>query len=102
MTEAAHIQPTRDTLSEVRRWVDAVDHLASIKSQLNSAECEVTNATNELGRFITPKDAKVGEVFNIWIGDGLLQVTKTRADGNGDYTVSWRTRPSGKSLMRIR
>lgn len=93
MTEVAKLQPTRDTEYHIKQWVDMAQRAESLKRQHSTAVHDLLDVTNELGRFLSPKDAKIGETFNIWYGDGLLAITKTDDNGSGSYTVAWRTRP---------
>lgn len=83
--------PSQDTLKLLRRWTSANRGLAEAKHQLNSAECELLNSESELAKFLLPEDACKGESFHIWIGDGLLSVTR---DGDNRHQVEWRKEPS--------
>lgn len=76
-----------DTRRVVERWGNAVDALANLKRQISSAECELSNAANDLGKFLAPDDAVDGEIFNIWYGSKILCVQKI---GQHDYKISWR------------
>lgn len=93
MTEQ-HIQPVKQTRDYIDRWQSAVDHLKSLGQQVTSAQCELANATSDLGRHMAPKDAKKDEAFNIWFSDGLLEVTMSAEVGNGTFDVRWRQRPT--------
>lgn len=81
-------QPTIDTASQIKTWVDAKTSVEELKRRLSSAETDLMNATNNLGKFLCPPDAKVGEKFRIWYGDGLLVVEKH--DAANIYRISWR------------
>lgn len=79
--------------AHIDRWRAALSSLESAKSGLNRAECEVANATNALGKWLLPDDAKHGEQFCVWHGDSLIAATKV---GDHDYAVTVRSR--GRSL----
>lgn len=82
---------TREGDSLVRSWKHAQDRLARAKQEVNSAECELSNATNALGKWLMPTDAKDGETFAIWYVDSLVQVEKVK-NGMHDFRLSLRAR----------
>lgn len=83
--------PTPSTMDLVNRWTAADTRVVQLNSQLHSAECERDNAVISLGKWLTPEDAKPGEVFNVWIESRLLcvQVSPT---GRNNFQLSWRKR----------
>lgn len=91
---------TQKTREKVERWVRAVKAVKQLKSQLNSAECEEANSQNDLGKWLCDADAKPGEVFNIWIGSGVLQAIPSSSNSN-DFKVSWRREPDGKDREQM-
>lgn len=82
---------TKQVEEKVKRWIEAVNHEKQCRSYLNSAETEILNSIEELGRLLSPKDAKPGEVFNIWYSNGLLRVEILAGH---KYDISWRQEPS--------
>lgn len=86
--------------NKIERWQRAVQRLDSAKRDVNSAECELENAMNDLGRWILPEDADVGEKIAIWFGDSLIQCEKTDHSGIGTYRLTIRTRGQRPSLRR--
>lgn len=84
---------TAETNQAVRRFCAAHRAIERTRDTLNRDETELLNAINALGKWITPADAKPGEMFNIWYGDGLLAV---KFVGEGTYEIGWRTPPSAK------
>lgn len=56
----------------VDRWQKAKISLKRAESSVSSAQCEVTNATNALSKFLLPKDATRGEKYCVWFGDSLI------------------------------
>ena len=87
------MEPTSEGKNHIDRWLAAQEQLRRCKSSLNSAECEVSNSTTELGKWMMPNDAKDGENFYVWYGDSIFQVVKKP---NGDFEITVRTR--GKAL----
>lgn len=63
---------------------------------MNAAEVEVANAGNDLGKWLVPEDATIGEDFNVWVGDGILSAKRNQSPGASmnDYLVKWRKAPS--------
>lgn len=94
MSENEFVSLTCDGLQKLKRWMLAVQEVKHIEQQHLNARSEKTNATNEFGKWALPDDAKVDEVFNFWIGDGILSV-KTISTSE-DYEIFWRKKPTGK------
>jgi hypothetical protein len=86
------------TYQKIKRWADAEATLIRHKKQVSASEVELTNANNDLGKFLMPDDAKDGEVFSIWYGDSLITVQK---DGGPrlDYKITVRQR--GKAIAEL-
>ena len=89
---------TREGNHKVRRFTAAAKTIERIKRDLTSAETEMTNATNDLGEWLVPDDAKIGEVFHVWFADGIIQAELV---GAHDFKVSWRKRPSLKTITDL-
>lgn len=92
---------SNQSLDLIKRWTHAKQAVQDAKHHLNSAECELANATNEAGAFFVPNDAKPDEAFNLWVGDGLLKIAKVSTT-MPTYIISWRTEPSLKSKENLR
>lgn len=71
---------TREGREHIERWQRAVTKLADAKSAVNRAECELSNSTNALGKWLAPDDAKEGEKFCVWHGDSLMQAEDSAAE----------------------
>jgi hypothetical protein len=84
---------TAKTNELVKDWIYASERLRRAKAEVNSAECELMNKANELGRWLCPTDAKQNEPFNIWFGDGVLSASYV---GMSNYSVLWRKEPGDK------
>ncbi len=84
---------THEGKAHIERWQRAVTQLADAKSAVNRADCELSNSTNALGKWLTPDDAKEGEKFCVWYGDSLIAA---ESKGNHSYAVTMRKR--GRSL----
>jgi CheY-like chemotaxis protein len=48
--------------------------LRQAKSEQNSAECELSNAENEIAKWLLPKNATKGETFLLAVGSKFLRV----------------------------
>lgn len=64
----------------VNRWTSARASVGDAKAIVNSAETEMLNATNDLGKLLDPGDMKIGETICFWVPvkgrRRLLAVTK--------------------------
>ena len=79
----------------INSWLNAIEGEKQAKRGLNKAECDVANTRMALGKWLMPDDAKEGEVFSVWHGDSLIEVTVPPPD----CTPSLRIRTRGKSLL---
>ncbi len=95
-TTASDFGVTGEVHNLIRRWEGSRRRLDQAKAQVNAAECESANAKNALGKLLLPKDAKPGEVFNLWYGDSLLSAS---VDEHSNYSVS--VRQMGKSIREM-
>ncbi len=85
---------TEKTRGLVQRWINAKTNLKRIDREQSSAQCELSNAVNELGKWLVPNDLKQGtEPFNIWFGSGIIQANRTEAN---NYEIKWRKEPDSK------
>lgn len=80
-------EANREGEQHIKRWELAVRNLKRLKEQVNSAECELLNATNDLGNWLLPSDASYGEQFCVWYGSEIIVATCNR---DGEYTVKKR------------
>lgn len=62
----------------IENWRKANGEVRQKKEALNSATIRAQEAMSKMGKFLCPKDAKVGERFAIWYGSFLITVTKTK------------------------
>lgn len=92
MAEKEQVSKTAETL--IREWNNMVKHKVQLETQLANAEIGLDNVKNQLGEYLTPKDAKDKEEFFIWFGNGMLKVKVIDKRFN-EYEISWRTYPSG-------
>jgi hypothetical protein len=79
----------------IKAYQSAVERKRVAERELNSASCAKTNATNDLARWIMPKDAKPGEKFSIWDQDMhgnecLFEVTAPQGDGYANVAMRYR------------
>ncbi len=90
---------TGKTNELIQRWARAKNRVATLRREISGAECEESNARNELGAWLVPKDQPECENFNIWFGSGVIQAKKLK-NGN-DYDVIWRKEPDGKQKAEL-
>lgn len=83
----------------IERWEQAKKSLERAKSAVNSAECELANATNDLAKWMLPEDAKPGEKIGVWHLDSLIQVEASK-DGMHDAVITIRKRGRDYALYR--
>jgi len=69
-----------DGKREIDRYLAAERAVMSAKRALNSAECEMTNATNALGKWLTPVNAEDGEKFCVWHAGHLIEAVRLDAN----------------------
>jgi hypothetical protein len=91
-TDKHDLQPTQETHNLIRNWAGSVQRYENLTRQLDQTNKDVTLTAAALGAHMIPKDAKEGETFHIWYGDGLLGVTY-HPGRTAQYTVFWRKRP---------
>ncbi len=84
-------EPVFEGKQRIERWQVAQESLRRAIDAVNRADCELLNATNDLGEWMCPSDAQTEEVFCIWWGDSLIQVKKT-----GQNSYECKTRLRGK------
>lgn len=68
-------EPTRRGMM-IDSWQRAIERVRSAERELLRAECALTNARNELGKWMMPDDAKEGEKIGVWHGASLICVEK--------------------------
>jgi len=84
---------------KVRRWEQALAALNAAKNEVNRADCELRNATNDLGKWLDPGDLAEGESVGVYVRDSndqevLLSCKKTHR-GRTDYEITKRKRVKG-------
>lgn len=76
---------------KIQTWECLKKQYQMLKFQLEENKKEMNKITTDLGSFLTPDDAKLNETFNVWYGNGLLQV---EVIDYWKYELSWRKRPT--------
>ncbi len=74
-------QVTKEGNTKIERHTQAIVNLRRAESNVVSAETELANATNDLGKWMMPNDALVGETIGVWKGDTISLVTKLVDNG---------------------
>lgn len=72
----------------INKWTMAQVQVIEDKRLLNRDECALTNAIVELGDWLTPKDAMLGEKFCVWV-DGRIMLSVTKGY-KGEYLIEYR------------
>lgn len=75
------------TAKLIREWETAQDRVARLKQELNSADCDLRNATTALAKWLTPDDGRDDEKFSIWQGGRLLSVMYNKTKGEATVWV---------------
>ena len=88
---------TRETAEKVKRWMAAGKRLANAQREKNLAETELSNAMNDLGKFLIPAPSEENEAFNIWFGSGIIQARKIGTS----YSIVWRKEMSAAERMEL-
>lgn len=83
---------------KIKRWLGAQRESDDLNRRARRASCDLANSEIDLGKWLTPDDAKPGEVFCVWFGDSLIQATVGQS-GRSDIKVTVRKR--GESLTKL-
>ena len=83
---------------KIQRWYRAAEQLVELDRQKNKACCEMSNAEQDLGKWLTPEDAKPGETFCVWFGDSLIQAV---VGEQGRSSITVKVRKLGTSLVTL-
>ena len=76
----------------IQRWANSTERVDAAGREARSADTQLCNETDALGRLLSPSDSKKGDVFSIWHGSQLLQVTVEDLSGNGTYKIEYRAK----------
>jgi hypothetical protein len=83
----------------MQNWIRARKGRERAEAIMAQAQDEEAKAVNEMGAWLCPADAKIGEPFHVWIGSGILQVFLLGDVDSGNYKVQWRKEPDGKDRL---
>lgn len=90
---------TQKTAALVEEWIRAKKAAARVQQFADQAEDQLKSAIAGLCAWLAPADAKVGETFNLWHGNGILAaMLEHKGAISKYYQVSWRKEPTGKQL----
>ena len=88
---------TKKTWDFLDAWEKAEKMVTARRDQLREAETARDAAAQELGKWLSPEDAKSGEVFHVWVGDGILAIHWGELMVGKGFKVNWRKqRTTGK------
>jgi len=85
----------KNTMNDmIDEWERRMKALKEAEEDVRRCDTSLKNATNNLGKRITPGDAEPGECFNVWYKGKLLSVEKVDHTKSRhlmeDYTIRWR------------
>lgn len=94
------LEPNNTGLDLVRKFHAAGERLRMARASENNARVDLSNAETVLVRWLVPKDAKIGEVYCLAVGDGFMDVHVVQSDARSvessersnekRYVVGWR------------
>jgi hypothetical protein len=94
------MRTTVDGIELIRAFDAAQRRVKSAEDQAYRAQSALTEAKCALGEWLVPKDATIGDVFCLAVGDAFLEVRvidrRAFQEGGGevslglDYVVGWR------------
>ena len=87
--EEQDLRPTRKTGDLVGDWERAALAKVDAESRLRLAKEKLGEAERNLGDFLTPPNAFVGESFQIWVGARLLVITSS-TNNRSAFEIRWR------------
>lgn len=58
------------------------------------AKKQLAAAVKQLGPWLVPPDAKDGETFHLWFGDGIIKCVFMGDNSEPEYSIGWRTVPT--------
>lgn len=83
--EAADSAAEQARREALLRYDRAKQLLRDAENDLNRMKCELSNATNALGKLMFPAKVTVDDHFSIWVGRRLITVTKIT---DSDFAVT--------------
>ena len=90
-------EPTKEGADLIRAMVDADQELQRARARVERAFVELANATNAVGKWLIPEDAKPNETFQIPYLDAFLQMHASGVS-KGDFKASWRNNKKPRRL----
>lgn len=74
----------------IRNWHSATNRKKEFENLMIQARQDEIKATDELGKWVCPSDAKPGEKFCIWSHGIFIEVTVPALSGNTHYIIKER------------
>jgi len=94
------LKVTTDGELLIKEWINAQKRHREAQREVNSADCALRNAQDNLVKWLVPKAAKVGECYCIPVGETFLDVriaekVSHMVEGGGvhkslEYVLGWR------------
>jgi hypothetical protein len=63
---------TADGNQLLKNWKNTRDRVERLERELRMARNDLATTANAFGKWLSPPDAKDGEVFYVWIGSSLV------------------------------
>ena len=70
-----------------KEWSLKVEKLKTVENDIKHLKINILNAKKNLGEYLCPHDALIGEKFSIWIDGKFLNIDKLN---NNDFNIYWR------------
>ena len=90
-------EPTKEGADLIREMVRADERLQWARQQVEICICDLAKATNAVGKWLVPEDAKPSETFQIPYSDAFLQVHISGV-GRDAFNASWRNNKKPRRL----
>lgn len=80
------------TTNLIQEYLASIEAVKMSERKLSRNQTELLNRQNALGKHLVPKDAKVGERYNIWDRDenGKERLLVVEVLEHQTYRISWR------------
>lgn len=81
--------PDQKTARLITKWQAKRNELKQAEDAFNEAVIDSKRATSDLGAWLVPDDAHLGEIFNVWVNGELLMIRVQI--GKNNYDISYRS-----------
>jgi hypothetical protein len=78
---------TKKTFDLVEAFERSLKRVEQLRREITSAECQLSNDQTALAKWLIPKNAKVGEQFNVWYGNRIICVVVDGSARDGRVSI---------------